>query len=526
VKIGVVSMYPFRPHVQDLIYLSEHLEKEGHTCYYLTCGASLPTCYYNLFKGEVKSLVQCSKCHIGGLGSYKNKNITFIDKNLKADLSEGDVSYIIKSTIGSLGRVENEFETESILSDNIKEKLIESVEIVYQNTINWVFKEKLDGVLLFNGRYDTPRAVMLALKSSNVPFISIENHLNGIILNYNEDCLSLKFVSNINRAFRDVPLNKQQASFAGKIIGEMFSKKQKIWRTHNSESINANWPIKSEGDKRGVRVLITPSSKFEFLGNQEWEVEWTKDYTEGYEKVIRSLGVDFKDCVLRCHPFWNENLANIGKGDKSEKHYTSWAKSRGIHVIESKDNRNTLDLIKEADIILVNGGTAGIEAALMGKTVISIGKSRYYEAGFTITAFNEDDLENILSTQQKQNASYIQRRAVRYIYNYHGRFEQFYDVIDKQTPLENSYYTSNEVAKRIVRIFKEGKIEPYETEISDEVEYENEIIELINNNNWDELLSLNYNEFNHNNYEAYKIKKRGMYQIVDTIRRKLPAGHY
>jgi hypothetical protein len=524
-KIGVVSMYPFRPHVQDLVFLAEHLEKEGHTCSFFTCGSALPTCYYNLFKGKEKSFSQCLKCHVGGLGSYKKNNITSIDKNFKANLSEEDIDYIVKSTIGSLGRVENESEIKGVLQESTKRKLIESVEIVYQNTINWVSKESLDGVLIFNGRYDTTRAAMLALKNYNIPFISIENHLNGVVLNYNEDCLSLKFINNINETYRDVPFNSKQADFAGKIIGEMLAKKQKIWRTHNSDGRKADWPIKNSNQKKTTRILITPSSKFEFLGNHEWEVEWTKDYTEGYEKVIKSLGVDFEDCVLRCHPFWNENLASIGKGDKSENHYTNWANSKGILVIKSSDNRNTLDLIKEADIILVQGGTAGIEAALMGKTVISIGKSRYYNAGFTINVFNENDLSGVLTNVEKQNANFIQRRAVRYIYNYHGRFEQFYDIIDKQTPLENTYFSSKIVASKLIGIFKEGKIEPYDSEVSDDKSYENKIIDLINSNHWENLLSMDSKGINQNNDE-YKIKKRSPYQLVDTVRRKLPAGHY
>ncbi|WP_096203110.1 hypothetical protein [Bacillus sp. FJAT-45350] len=524
-KIGIVSMYPYRPHVQDLVYLSDQLEKEGHTCYFLSCAASLPTCYYNLFKGKEKSLTQCLKCQLGGIKTYKNENVTSLDKNIKTKLDKEDISYILKSTIGSLGRIENDSESESVLSNDTKEKLVESVEIVLGNAENWIKEEKLDGVLLFNGRLDVTRSVMVALKKKNIPFISVENHLNGITLNYNEDCLSLKFINAINNKFKEIPLNKEQAEFAGKIIGEMFLKKQKIWRTHNLESIEASWPVRNTNDKTRKKVLITPSSKFEFLGNQEWEVEWTKDYTEGYEKVIRSLGVDFEDCVLRCHPFWNESLGSIGKGDKSENHYKTWAKSKGIHVIDSKDNTNTLDLIKEADIILVNGGTAGIEAALLGKTVVSIGKSRYYKAGFTTNVFKEADLKECLSRINNLNKNHIQKRAVRYIYNYHGRFEQFHDLVNKETTLENAYFSSDVVAEKIIKIFKDGKIEPYDIRVTEEVKYEDELVNSINENNWDELISLGIKNDEVDD-KRYDINKRGIYRMVDIIRDKLPAGHY
>lgn len=521
-KIGIVSMYPYRPHVQDLIFLSDHLEKAGHSCYFLSCPGALPTCYYNLFKGKEKSLVQCLKCQFGGIKTYKSENNTLINKNIRKMLDNEEISYILSSTIASLGRIENDYEIENILPKDIEKKLIEAIEIVYGNTENWISQNNLDGVLVFNGRLDVTRSIILALKKNNVPFISVENHLNGITLNYNSDCLSLEFINSINNKYKDIPLNEKQARFAGKIIGEMFLKKQKLWRTHNKESIATEWPLKNS--KKGSRILIAPSSKFEFFGHKDWEVTWSKDYTEGYEKVIEALGVDFKDCILRCHPFWNENLGNIGKGEKSENHYKEWAKSKGIHVIESSDKRNTLDLIKEADVILVNGGTAGIEAALLGKTVISIGKSRYYNAGFTVNVFNEKELKEIFPTLKKYNKAIIQKRAVRYIYNYHGRFEQFYDLVNKDTPLKNSYYSSDEVANQIVNIFLNGKIDPYDKDVTEEESFENMIINEINNNNWDKLSSLRSDE--NRKFEDYQISKRGIFKIIDLIREKLPAGHY
>ncbi len=520
-KFGIVSMYPYRPHVQDMVYLSNQLERAGHTCMFLSCNKNLPTCYYNLFKGKIRSRVQCAKCMLGGLSSYvKKEKVFYIDKRTKKELNQEDINYIINSTIASLGRIENEGEIDGIISEEIRLKLVKAVEIIYQNTLDWIHENGIEGVLLFNGRLDLTRAVSLALKNSAVPYISIENHLNGITLNYNSDCLSLEFINKVNIKHKDLYLTKEQAAFSGRIIGEMFLKKQKLWRTHNISSKKTNWPIKNI---RTRKVLITPSSKYEFIGSEDWRVHWTDDYTEGYQKVIEKIGVGYSDCVLRCHPFWHENLGSLGKGDSSENHYTKWANKLGIYTIASADDENTLDLIKEADIVLVNGGTAGIEAAILGKIVISVGRSRYNKAGFTINIFDEKDIEELKFDIKKIDSSIIQRRAIRYLYNYHARFEQFHDVVWKKNALKNNYVDSNKVSDLIVKYFHQGYIGSYINEYGSKSDFEDAIIEKINSNSWNALANCETSEMEKNSYE---IKRRGILSIIDFVRDILPAGHY
>ncbi len=520
-RFGIVSMYPYRPHVQDMVYLSNQLEEAGHSCVYLSCNKNLPTCYYNLFKGKTKSKIQCAKCMIGGLSSYvKKEKIYYINKKRKKELNKDDINYIINSTIASLGRIENESEIDSIISGATRLKLVQAVEIVYQNTLDWLHENNIEGVLVFNGRLDLTRAVVLALKNSAIPFISIENHLNGVTLNYNSDCLSLEFINKVNTKYKDLYLTKDQSVFSGKIIGEMFLKKQKLWRTHNLSSKKTTWPIENIRTKK---VLITPSSKYEFIGSEDWRVHWTDDYTEGYQKVIEKLGVNYSDCVLRCHPFWHENLGALGKGDSSESHYTKWANKLGIYTIASADDENTLDLIKEADIVLVNGGTAGIEAAILGKTVISVGRSRYNKAGFTINVFDEKDIKEFEFDTKKIDPSVIQRRVIRYLYNYHARFEQFYDIVWKKNALKNNYVDSSKVSDLILKYFHQGYIDSYVSEYGSESNFEDVVIEQINGKNWNALADCEVSE---EGKDGYEIKRRGILSLIDLIRDILPAGHY
>ena len=50
-----------------------------------------------------------------------------------------------------------------------------------------------------------------------------------------------------------------------------------------------------------------------------------------------------------------------------------WAKKNNVFYIPSKQNVDTYDLMQQADLIIINGGTAGLEAAALGKKVVNLG---------------------------------------------------------------------------------------------------------------------------------------------------------
>ena len=53
-KIGFVNIFSFRPHVQNLVFLAELLEREGHECFFLTCDSDVSMCYNLLIKSKNK----------------------------------------------------------------------------------------------------------------------------------------------------------------------------------------------------------------------------------------------------------------------------------------------------------------------------------------------------------------------------------------------------------------------------------------------------------------------------------------
>ena len=57
--------------------------------------------------------------------------------------------------------------------------------------------------------------------------------------------------------------------------------------------------------------------------------------------------------------------------------------------------------MKFADIGITIRGTSGLEMAVLNKTVITCGKNRYENKGFTIDPKNKNEYERIISNCQK-----------------------------------------------------------------------------------------------------------------------------
>lgn len=183
-KIGYAALYPYRGSIHNMIYLSKMFEQQGHESYFLKCSASVPYCYNRLIKGKSK-VVECSKCILGSVATFDVKNITGIKSNVHEHLSEDALKEIVGSTAFSLHRIETD---EDCVSNEVvatQKQLYQSANIVYANAKNWIKKNKLDLVFIFNGRLDLPRAVLKACEFSNVPYITFEAAYPGIALEVN-----------------------------------------------------------------------------------------------------------------------------------------------------------------------------------------------------------------------------------------------------------------------------------------------------------------------------------------------------
>lgn len=513
-RVGLANIYSFRPHVEHLVYLSTLLKEAGHERFFLTCDSQLSTCYPRLLKGTGK-LTECSKCILGGVRSFPVSSVS----NLKSDqlaLSESELDALALSSSCTLHRTESEEEWNDPSVVETRRALHEPVGRAYSAALHWIEENQLDAVICFNGRMDATRAITYACETARIPYITHERTWfgDGLNLNPNANCLSLKAVSDMVADFDDKPLTKDQAWHAGRLAGERFLQRNSLeWRLYNKNPEPAPWPLRSNG----VRVLVVPSSKNEFAGHEDWESGWA-DNTQALDDFFDVFSIKSSQVVVRCHPNWSEKIGNVS-GERSLNHYRAWAKKRGIYCIDSKAKASTYDLIQQADIVVMNGGSSAVEAGVCGKQVICLGPSTYQNAGFARTFRNRDELLEE-GAQRSLDPDVVRRKTLRFLYLRSRRLPQYVKYVRAVSTTSYQYFSGGDPG-RLETMLREGIVPPDDERYADNADHENEVLRFLVENDWGSLADhVEYTPL----LEPLRIGRRRGLRWVDTARAWMKRG--
>lgn len=512
-KVGLVNIFSFRPHVHHLMFLNDVLKRSGCDTFFLTCDSGVENCYARAIKGTSR-VGECSKCIIGGVRSFPVGPVTKITPST-SDLTIEQLDGIALSSSCTLNRTEKETEWLDDTVVETRESFYSPIASVFESSKNWIKDNQLDAVICFNGRIDLTRAVIYACETLDVPFITHERTWfgDGIQLIPNANCLALGAVNSMVKEYSERPLTKVQASIAGKIIGERFLQRNSLeWRLYNKKPTPAKWPLSHVGK----RVLILPSSKNEFAGHSDWSSEWT-DNTRALDDLIDVYSFHPKQLVLRCHPNWSENIGQAD-GKRSLKVYHEWARRRGIYLIDSYSKDSTYDLIQQADIVVMNGGSSAVEAGACGKKVICLGPSPYEKAGFVQSFSSRSEMES--ESLSEMDTDQVRRYTLRYLYVRSHRLPQYVDYMKADQTTKYRFYEGAD-GDRIIQMFHSGKILADDQKYSDNERFEDEVIRKLRNQNWLELSE--YSGVAANTKEL-KIQRRFGLAWIDGLREKFSRG--
>tara|TARA_B100002003_G_scaffold223508_1_gene228065 strand:- start:8122 stop:9459 length:1338 start_codon:yes stop_codon:yes gene_type:complete len=441
--------------------------------------------------------------------------VTSIGKE-RSDLGQAELEMLALSSSATLTRTESELEWEEPDVREVRDRLADPISQVYHSARNWILQEGLEGVICFNGRMDLPRAVTYACEQLGVPYITHERTWfgDGIQLIPNGNCLSLSALGELVREFDDKPLTAPQAAYAGKLIGDRFLQRNSLeWRLYNKNPEPAPWPVKAPGK----RVLVLPSSKNEFAGHDEWRTEWA-DNTEALDDFFGAFSIDPSQVVLRCHPNWAETIGSV-EGNRSLNLYTQWAGRRGVHCIRSEQKANTYDLIQQADIVVLNGGSSAVEAGACGKQVVCLGPSTYQEAGFVHVFRSRAEL-GASDGELSLDPELVRRKTLRFLYVRSHRFPQFVPYVKAVETTKYRYFRGAR-AEVLIRMLREGRICPDDPEFSETEATENGVLRKLENAEWAKLAD----------YQTplevgvpFEINRRAGLKWIDGFRAKFARG--
>jgi hypothetical protein len=524
-RIGFVSLYSWRPHVSNMVYLANLLKDSGHHVSFLTCDGSLSQCSSKALHLNDPHFITCTGCILAGFRSYKIDNIHSIKKlnNNKIKILDHQKKEWSASSAFSINRFESEDEILTNEFQILSESFYEPLEQVFSATFNWIKHENLEAILLFNGRIDITRAVIEASKKMRINYVSIERPWfgNGLWMLPNENCLGLKAVKKINSYWSNRPLKYWQAAKAAKIGASRFTKSNhQEWRVYNQKAQATKWPIKNSRFK----FLILPSSTYETWGHEDWKSQW-QTVLEGIDFLICHLKLQPSDFVLRCHPNWALKIGSFS-GHKSEQYYCDWANKNQIRIIYSKDNASTLDLIEQSDAVIVTGGSAAIDAGMLGKQIIAISPSFYQGGNFFTKAYSKTDVLKIiinasLSNKEREfHKNKIIQNTIRFLYTFNFRIPQFEKYIRSESATHSIYYQGAD-SNKLIAMLKQAKLEVDDNDFSEDSIEEDQILDLVKKRDWINISKLSLVEKKN---PPKKIKQKLFFRILTYPRKFIPRG--
>ena len=72
-RVGIITIFPWRIHRDQELVLSYFLQKEGHEIFRLECGGSKYQCFNKLLKNE-GNLMGCAKCRVAAISHLEESN--------------------------------------------------------------------------------------------------------------------------------------------------------------------------------------------------------------------------------------------------------------------------------------------------------------------------------------------------------------------------------------------------------------------------------------------------------------------
>jgi hypothetical protein len=523
-RLGFAGIFAWRPHAEHLHFLAELAKEAGHEVSFLSCDGDLEKCYAKALNPQRRDFIHCTRCQIGGIRSYQSYSVHSIGK--LADYPSAQPVSLNEwgqSSASTLARFESDTD---FSSDEFKEMTAQfegSLHKAYRAAVHWIERERIEGLCVFNGRIDITRAVMEAARHCQIPFVSLERTLfgDGLQLLPGENCLGLSNIDQLVDAWKDKPLSRAQALKAASHVATRFLKlNNKEWRAYNLSATHAEWPV--AGAQR--KILLLPSSRNEFWGHPDWQSPW-QEMTSAFDALINRLNLQASDVVLRCHPNWAERIGPTD-GRRAEAYYTSWAQQRGIHCISSANKTSSLSLIEQCDAIVVCGGSAALEAGILGKQVIATLRSFYSKAGFQSHATSAELLNEVFlhalkdSAEQEQLAKHISRQVLRFVYTMVYRIPQFVDQIRCVTTTQYAYYQGAD-PDRLTQLFRTGILQADDSSYAESSTQEDEILGLIEQRNWQALIDAAPQP---ENAAPKAVHRRWMFRPVDGLRELFRRG--
>jgi hypothetical protein len=481
-NIGIFAGPTFRPHAEHLAWLGQLAAARGHRVVGLSCDGASGDCYARalLQRGRIG----CVGCSLAGLRAYPGFEIQSARGFGTSHGTEGWSDSEVLSSVRTILREEDELDLGRADAAELLARLGPAAARMYAIVSGFIERNRLDAMLVFNGRMDITRAAIRACRQRGIGFATVERASfdTGLRIMAMSDCNAPRNENRLQELFRGQPLLESQAAEAAEFIARRVMRMPvSEWRTYNQDRRAAEWP-----DARpGTRILVGPSSQYEVRGEEGWEL--LGDMRDSVDRVVSQLG-GAVSVVVRGHPVWAEQIAGFDGGSVA-RYYREWCARRGYVFIEPESNADTRSLVLQADIVIATGGTIGIEAACAGRPVLTLAPCYYRLSGAVGDAIGEGGIAEALRIRDVPVRDRV-RQALRSIYTHAYRTTQFCRYARPVNGSNGAAWEYREGAsfEQVERSLAEGFTVPDDTRVAADATAEERVVDWMLQERWGQII--------------------------------------
>jgi hypothetical protein len=424
------------PHLETELEIIECLLSQNNSVYWLQCNIEMKNCFYN----PENNYFRCLNCKSKVKNSEKilkfhnNKNLHVITYNdfIKKSSYKTDLPSIFENheelkqlkykgcdiglaCFSSLVTHTRDHLPNLTTHKDYIARGIETGAYIYDCALEMMTSIKPNLVILFNGRFLENRPLLRAAQSHKIDYATHEKggRLQTFLFRENTIPHSVEAVTEeIEKLWQENDPNKIE------IGNNFFIKKTKgvedAWFSFTKEQKEGLLPSSIGDNKLKNKKIITifNSSLDEYEGLEGFGPYFYDNDNVAIENIARDL-VPFENLklYLRVHP----NLKNINNSQNTFiKEIIGNIPS--IEVINAEDSIDSYALMRESDIIIVFGSTVGIEAAVLNKKVILLGRAAYENLNCCYIPKNHADLIEMLSNDNYPFEKLDTSEAVKFGY--------------------------------------------------------------------------------------------------------------
>jgi hypothetical protein len=510
----MASIYAVRPIPHFVAYMGGLLQSLGHDIEVLACDGALGTCNNHVLRRKAR-LLECLACCLGGVRSFENGIVTSMRPAKRGAVSEEVAWELAYSTAITTSRVEDPKEFHGPLVRSLQKELAPGLDIAVGSANRWLARRRIDAVVLFNGRLDATAGVLYACRENGIPFVTFDRSLmgHGIWMVPNASCLSTKCFESMMSEFSDRPLTALQARVAGGFLARRLLRQSRHeFRVFNADARPAVWPLGSTG----LRVLVLPSSRNELEGHSEWASEYV-DLPSVLPILLDKLSLAPSEVVIRGHPIWASRFGSLDVSP-ALAFWRQYATVHGYHFVDSASRESSQDLMADADLVVLNGSSAALEAGALGKKILCFGHSDYVASGIAVHIRNRNEWPR-LTELEKRSPAEIVRKTLRHALCVGWRYPQFVRYVRADGPTRYTFYEGAS-AERLAAIIQSGRVVADWPDTDCGTEHEDEVIDRFLGSTWRALAEYE----GETGVEVLPIKRRPLLRWIDPLRAKFPKG--